>query len=361
MMVGGGTLFLGSNPDYGGGLPYDDEVGPGHAAIIEDSDGYWFSCHYEAARDKGGASALNVMKLTWGADGWPSVPAISEPQLLPSGLVIKLQNENSGLHLYGAGSELLQQTDDGTKGEVWRLDAVRDGYYTLTNIDSNLALASVKGSQPGEKVDLESATSSDYALWKAEATDGGYFNLLNKGSGLCLDDPSASKDAGHVIAQWTHNDLAPEHWRFEVQADDRGIVSGAQYKIVNAASSLCIDDPEGSHAVGQAIGVWTDNGFDPQRWRLECVRGNVYRIVSAESGLCLSAFGLAGVGTSGVCQTKADGSPYQLWEVVRGLGDKCRIKNHVNGAVVGAQKAPGAKLTLGPSAAAASDWIVIRE
>ena len=72
MMQGGGTLFLGSRPDKSDGRQFDDEVGPGHAAILSDTDGDWFSCHYEWARDNGGKTTVNVFKLRW-THGWPSI------------------------------------------------------------------------------------------------------------------------------------------------------------------------------------------------------------------------------------------------------------------------------------------------
>jgi len=362
MMLGGGSLFLGSSPDFGDGLPFDDEVGPGHAAIVEDTDGYWFSCHYEAARDKGGATTVNVMKLTWGPDGWPSLPSITSPNAIPSGLIFKLENENSGLALYGAGSDILQQTDDGTKTEVWRIDAVQNGYYTLTNINRNMLLSAEQGAQPRGKVTFVPSPPGNYALWKVEPAENGYFSLLNKGSGLCLDDPGGTKDAGRAISLWTPNDLPPQHWRMELQADDIGIVSGAMYKIVNSDSGLCMDDPGGSHAAGLAIGVWSDNGLRPQRWRLEWARGRSYRIVSEESELALSSAGLTSGDHGGVHQMKVEDSPSQLWEIVQGKGGQCTLKNEQTQTMLSAQKVPGSKLNLGPTdAETASEWILVRE
>ena len=69
---GGGTPFLSAISPVNATNP--DEVGPGHAGILADTDGDWFSCHYDWARDHNGASVLNLLKLTWDADGWPAVP-----------------------------------------------------------------------------------------------------------------------------------------------------------------------------------------------------------------------------------------------------------------------------------------------
>ncbi len=62
MIMGGGKLFLGSRGRF---------IGPGHFGLIDLGDGIEkFSCHYEAALDRGGASVLDIRPLIW-EDGWP--------------------------------------------------------------------------------------------------------------------------------------------------------------------------------------------------------------------------------------------------------------------------------------------------
>lgn len=73
MKDGGGTLFLGITAPDGARADTAAEIGPGHAGILTDNDGEWFSCHYEWARDHNGAPTLNLRKLVWTADGWPSL------------------------------------------------------------------------------------------------------------------------------------------------------------------------------------------------------------------------------------------------------------------------------------------------
>jgi arabinan endo-1,5-alpha-L-arabinosidase len=70
MQSGGGTLFLPATLNDAGGI---SEVGPGHAGLLSDTDGDWFTCHYEWAKDHDGRPMLNLQKLTWGKDGWPAL------------------------------------------------------------------------------------------------------------------------------------------------------------------------------------------------------------------------------------------------------------------------------------------------
>lgn len=79
MKGGGGTLFLGSVTDDGSGKPFSSEVGPGHAGIFSDGGQDYFTCHYEWAKDKDGQTTVNLFKLSWDKDGWPSIPKSELP------------------------------------------------------------------------------------------------------------------------------------------------------------------------------------------------------------------------------------------------------------------------------------------
>jgi arabinan endo-1,5-alpha-L-arabinosidase len=65
----GGTEFLPNHKADG------TEVGPGHVGVLFDKDGDWLTTHYEWAKDKSGATTVNLDKLTWDSDGWPRVAA----------------------------------------------------------------------------------------------------------------------------------------------------------------------------------------------------------------------------------------------------------------------------------------------
>ncbi len=67
MLQGGGTQVLGNG--QGDGSRY---VGRGHAAVLQQGDGDYIVYHaYDT--QKNGLPTLQIQKLTWSADGWPSV------------------------------------------------------------------------------------------------------------------------------------------------------------------------------------------------------------------------------------------------------------------------------------------------
>ena len=62
---GGGTLLLTTDGAF---------IGPGHAGIFEESETFWFSCHFYDGTERG-ASKLAIRPLRWTTDGWPAVEA----------------------------------------------------------------------------------------------------------------------------------------------------------------------------------------------------------------------------------------------------------------------------------------------
>ena|SRR5882672_4021482 len=64
---GGGTLLLATDGAF---------IGPGHAGIFEESDTFWFSCHFYDGTERG-ASKLAIRPLRWNPDGWPAVDAMN--------------------------------------------------------------------------------------------------------------------------------------------------------------------------------------------------------------------------------------------------------------------------------------------
>src|SRR3546814_20335175 len=65
MLKGGGTVIL--RADRGAG---DRFVGPGHCAVLQDSDRDYIVHHaYDKQRD--GVPTLRIHPLAWSADGWP--------------------------------------------------------------------------------------------------------------------------------------------------------------------------------------------------------------------------------------------------------------------------------------------------
>lgn len=331
---GGGSAFLGSVYDAGTGAAFDDEVGPGHAGILSDTDGDFLSCHYEWARDRQGSTTVNLLKLTWDSDGWPRVPPYNGPYGIVSGMTFTLSCQHSGYTLDDPngsttpGTTLRQWYFNGYSAQRFRADDMGDGFYRLTNEASGLCLDDPGGSTtPGVTVGLWNDNALDTQRWKVEPTGQGFYKLTCRRNGLCLDDLGGSTTVGSNIGQYNDNGLDTQRWKMPVQPDGSGIVSGATYKLTNVQSGLCLDDSGGSLNAGTAVEQWTDNGQEPQHWKIEATGSGTYILTCQRNAFCLdNPNGSTTPGTK-LQLWYANTSPAQQWRIERQADGTYKLTN----------------------------------
>ena len=211
MEEGGGTLFLGSVGDNGSGRPIDDEVGPGHAGILEDGGDTYVSYHEEWARDRGGKTTLNLSKLAWDTDGWPRLVLDPGPYQLVSALAT-----------YGIAAGVgtaVQTLPTGGPGRQWTLGYLGDGFYRLVNAAGKALSVSgdtAKTSAPVQVMPYQGRTGQQ---WYLQQNDDGTWTLLSKSSGktLALDVTGCSLNDGTPLEQWTANGLDCQKWSFRAR------------------------------------------------------------------------------------------------------------------------------------------------
>ncbi len=208
MAQGGGTLFLGSVTDNGSGRPPDDEVGPGHVGILHDKDGDWLSTHYEWARDKKGATTVNVQRLAWDGDGWPRAVLDPGPYKMVSFLA------THGL-LSVVGGAIQTVPDGNGPGQQWTLGYRGDGCYSLVSGGKALTVADT-ATQPGAKVTLAPFAGRDAQLWYLQQNDDGTYTALSKNSGkaLALDIADCGLADGTPVGEWTALGNDCQKWSF---------------------------------------------------------------------------------------------------------------------------------------------------
>jgi arabinan endo-1,5-alpha-L-arabinosidase len=221
MAQGGGTLFLGAVFDNGSGRPPDDEVGPGHFGRLTDADGDWVSTHYEWARDKGGATTVNINRLAWDSDGWPRAVLDPGPYKVVSALathdLLSVKGE------VAPAAALQTWYDAGLPGQRWTLAYRGDGDYTLLvegPTGGGLALTVADGpARPGAKVILAPDTGRAGQRWHVQQGDDGTYMLFPRsGAGaVALDISGNSPNDGAAMEQWTANGVDCQRWSFRVR------------------------------------------------------------------------------------------------------------------------------------------------
>ncbi|MBV9850677.1 MAG: family 43 glycosylhydrolase [Armatimonadetes bacterium] len=219
MHDGGGTLFLGSVYDNGSGRLCDDEVGPGHFGILHDRDGDWVSFHEEWARDNGGATTLNLLRLAWDGDGWAR--PVLDPG--PYKIVVNLATHDLASVVKDStadGSSLHTWPDAGGDAQKWTLHYQGDGYYSLIGVRSRKALTVADSpARPGAKVTIAPFAERDGQFWYLRQNDNGTYTLLPKSGGrsVALDVGDCNPADGTPIGLWTANGLPCQEWSFHVR------------------------------------------------------------------------------------------------------------------------------------------------
>ena len=212
MEEGGGTLFLGSTADSGSGRPIDDEIGPGHAGILEDGGDTYVSYHEEWARDRGGKTTLNLSKLAWDTDGWPRLVLDPGPYQLVSALA------THGIAA-GAGTAVQTLPTGGPGRQQWTLGYLGDGFYRLINASSKALSVAGDTARPGAPVQVMPYQGHTGQKWYFQQNDDGTWTLLSKSShkALALDVTGCSLSDGALLDQWTASGLDCQKWSFRTR------------------------------------------------------------------------------------------------------------------------------------------------
>lgn len=147
-------------------------------------------------------------------------------------------------HLNGANAQVYKA--NGTAAQKFKVTAVRNGYYTLTNNASGKALDVKNGSkQAGANVQQYASNGTAAQQWAAELTEDGAIILLNKGSKMALE-AAGSGQSGANVRQAVKSGKVGQQWSFTSTSPVNVIKNGRDSqgrKVVY----LTFDDGPGPH------------------------------------------------------------------------------------------------------------------
>ncbi|MBF8191298.1 ThuA domain-containing protein [Nonomuraea sp. K274] len=140
------------------------------------------------------------------------------------------------------------------------------GVYTLTAQHSGKNVAVKDASTADNALIVQmGATGGNEQQWEAMPLSAGGYQFKNVKSGKCLDVPSGSTTAGTQLVQWTCH---PDTHAHQIHQRFQPALAGEVYKITSAASGLCVDVNGVSQADGAAVVQYNCTDTDNQRFRL---------------------------------------------------------------------------------------------
>ncbi|OKP97673.1 RICIN domain-containing protein [Paenibacillus sp. P46E] len=138
-----------------------------------------------------------------------------------------------------------------------------NGFYTLTNSNSNLVLGVDNASTANRASVVQwNSNSSNDQQWKLLDAGNGYYKIINRNSGLSIAIDYGSTDwAAHVI-QWPFGGSLDQMWSIQR-------AGGSNYNIINRKSGLFLDLDYSSTSAGTAVIQFPSNGGNSQKFKIK--------------------------------------------------------------------------------------------
>lgn len=209
------------------------------------------------------------------------------------------------------GTNVQAYAANGTLAQKYQVSYAGDGCYTLECVKSGLVLDVDSG--VGPNVQLYTANGSDAQLWRPVALGGGAVAFVNKATGKALDIAAANASSGANVQVYTQNGSNAQKW---VLTSTDSFTEGL-YTVSSALDAgMVLDIANGSISNGAGLQLYEANGTAAQKFRVESVGDDLYRIVCLGSGKSLDVRDSAIDATTGagaVQQWESWDTAAQLW------------------------------------------------
>ncbi len=131
-----------------------------------------------------------------------------------------------------------------------------------------------------------------------------YYKIINKATSKCIDVSNGKVDNGTPIIQWEYKGSNNQLWEFR---EDNGFI-----QIINKGTGKCIDVEGGKQDDGTKLIQWENNKGNNQLWEATQDEKGFFRFVSKATGKALSVSSPA---DPQLIQMSVSNNSYQLWEV----------------------------------------------
>ena len=209
---------------------------------------------------KNGSSAQTWYISTDRSDGYYTISSSINHKK-----VVDVSGANTAL-----GTNISIYTLNNTKAQYWKFTRVskpsvklRNGVYLIRSCLSNSYVLSVpsKSTNKNENVALYRNSGNNFQKWKLTALSNGYYKITNMGSNKVLHVVGGRKVNGTNVVQYPWVTSKAEMWKLD---GIRGI-----FTFTNLASGLTLNVPSGAATNNSNVSMYEANGSKAQKFRLE--------------------------------------------------------------------------------------------
>ncbi len=128
-------------------------------------------------------------------------------------------------------SPIIQTTASKKAEQIWRIEDLLNGYYSITNISNGNAIDNLNSSENLSEVGQKALSEMHAQQWQIVPVEGEYYKLVNRVAGKILDNNDGSMDDGNIMVQYSDyvSSNTNQQWKF-VPAES---VTGINYKILS--------------------------------------------------------------------------------------------------------------------------------
>jgi lipoprotein-anchoring transpeptidase ErfK/SrfK len=198
------------------------------------------------------------------------------------------------------------------------------GYYTIADSDGKYLSVENEGTKSGANaVMLDPVEGALWQRWMFILENDDLFGIKSLFNGLFLDLKNGSTKAGNNIWLYAENRTAAQKFKFTT-AGENVVINNGVYNIVSGLDPNKVVDLSGAGMSDKTnVQLYHNSGAIAQKWIINKISGDIYRIYSAASG---KVFDVANGG-------RANGANIWTYSNNNTNAQRWRIRNFGDGSV----------------------------
>lgn len=329
----GGTLFAGLDYDAN----YSDanktpsanhgrvgrELGPGHVGMYTTSVGIdIYTYHFYDSTTTAGDPTLGERSMIWGDDGWPRFGwnLLDGVYFIGSALMPTAGAPTGGMFLEALPSnQIIPEFTawDGSNLQLWKFARVAANQFSITNVQTGLALTAVSGA-----IRLAAYSATSAFRWTIQQANDRSFALINASTGLALQIPNSTLTPVELGSAAFTNATNQRQWISPV----------GEFTIKNQWSNMNLAATNNTAASQLAQATVANVAL--QKWMLVPTLDGYTKVQNVSSGFAMELNGAALADNTTILQKTSANIDAQKWAIEPLPDSSWRLINKASGKVV---------------------------